>query len=657
MSPKNDQNTPKIALVGNPNVGKSVIFGFLTGHYAQVSNYPGTTVEVSSGPFDVKLEKVRAVRELPLLIDTPGINSLTPMSEEEVVTRNILLKDKIEAVVQVADSKNLKRALSISLQLAEMNLPFLLDLNMEDESQALGITIDKEKLSSLLGVPVIGTVAIQKKGLGEIKKKLISLKSSTSSLTYSSEIEKTIKEIENLLPFSPISKRSIALMILSSDKSLSDWLHQKLSSQLIENIENIRRNLARKFGQPLSFLIEKQRSRWVDNLINQVVEKKSQKKEGVFSWFGRISMHPLWGIFVLAGVLFALYEFVGNFGAQVCVDWFENTLFGDYINPWATKLFSKIFFFSPVLSDLFVGEYGIVTMALTYALAIVFPIVTTFFIFFSIMEDSGYLPRLAVMLNRIFRFMGLNGKAVVPMVLGLGCDTMATMSARIMETKKQKIILTLLLALGIPCSAQLGIVLAMLASLPLWATFVWLGVVIGVLLLVGFLASRILPGDNTPLLVEIPPIRKPTIINIASKTFARLEWYLKEVIPLFVLGTLILFLLDKLALLPKIQELANPLVVRLLDLPPSATEAFLIGFLRRDYGATFFFDLYNQGGLDVIQALVSLIVITLFVPCLANVLMIIKERGALIAAAIVIFIYPLAFLIGGIVNWALRLSA
>lgn len=647
MSAQKNIREPKIALVGNPNVGKSVIFGYLTGRYVNVANYPGTTVEVSRGQSSAADRKVT-------LIDTPGINSLVPMSEEEQVTRDILLEEGVDEIIQIADTKNLRRALLISLQLAEMGIPYQLDLNMEDEAVSLGITIDKKRLAELLGVPVVGTVAIQKKGLAELKKSFLSLPPSSYQFHYSTEIEEAIGHIEALLPESPLSRRSIALMILSGDRSLTEWLHERLPEPSISAIDEIRAHLARCTSESLAYLINRERLKVVDRLLAQVMQKEPTGKRGWSAIIGRLCMHPLWGIFILAGVLYAFYEFVGNFGAQIAVDWFENTLFGDYLNPWATQLFSKVFFFSSFLKDLFVGPYGIITMALTYAFAIIFPIVVTFFIAFSLMEDSGYLPRLAIMLNRIFKLIGLNGKAVVPMVLGLGCDTMATMSARIMDTKKERVILTLLLALGVPCSAQLGIILGMLGTMPFWVTPLWLGVVIGILLTVGFLSSKILSGTRSDFMMEIPPIRRPTLYNILTKTMARLEWYLREVVPLFVLGTLILFFLDKFQWLPAIQRWTNPLVVGVLDLPPEGTEAFLIGFLRRDYGATRFFDMYMDGRLDVIQATVSLIVITLFVPCLANILMIIKERGIKTTAAIVALIYPLAFLVGGVVNWGLR---
>ncbi len=642
------EKSTTVALVGNPNVGKSVIFGFLTGRYVTVSNYPGTTVEVTRGTAEVEGKKVA-------LIDTPGVNSLVPMSEDEQVTRNILLNEKIDAIVQVADAKNLRRALLISLQLIEMGLPFLLTLNMEDETASLGMEIDKATLAEKLEVPVIGAIAIQKKGLKEIRKKIFASQVSSRRMSYSFVIEEAVGKIETFLPVSAISKRSLALMILSGDKSLFEWLHAKLDDATIREIDRIRGDLGGKFHEPLAYVINKQRMKWVEGILSGVVVKEAGNSSGILPWIGRISMHPVWGLFFMAFVLVVVYYFVGHFGAQTAVEWLEDGVFNAYINPWAKGFFAKVFYFSPFLQDIIVGPYGVLTMALTYSLAIIFPIVITFFIAFSIMEDSGYLPRLAIMLNRIFRMMGLNGKAVVPMVLGLGCDTMATMTARIMDTKKERIILTLLLALGVPCSAQLGIVLGMLGALPLWATFLWLGVVGGSLIVVGFLAAQIMPGQRSDFMMEIPPIRKPTGLNILTKTLARLEWYLIEVVPLFVVGTLVLFFLDRFQVLPLVEKVASPLVVNFLHLPLEATEAFLIGFLRRDYGATHFFDLFREGKLDAIQAIVSLIVMTLFVPCLANALMILKERGLKTMAAIVGFIYPFAFLVGGIINWGLRL--
>jgi ferrous iron transport protein B len=258
------------------------------------------------------------------------------------------------------------------------------------------------------------------------------------------------------------------------------------------------------------------------------------------------------------------------------------------------------------------------------------------------------------MVNRVFKIMGLNGKAVLPMILGLGCDTMATLTTRILETKKERLLVTFLLALGVPCSAQLGVVLGMVSGISGLATSIWLGTMVGVLFLVGYLASKLLPGEPSDFVLELPPIRIPQVTNIVIKTMARVQWYLKEAVPLFVLGTLILFTAEKLGLLMLIQKLADPIVVGFLGLPSKAAEALVIGFLRRDYGAAGLFMLAKGGMLDQVQTVVSLIVVTLFVPCIANFFVMVKEQGVKAALYMVAFIFPFAFAVGGIINWLLR---
>jgi ferrous iron transport protein B len=349
-----------------------------------------------------------------------------------------------------------------------------------------------------------------------------------------------------------------------------------------------------------------------------------------------------------------MYLFVGSLGAGTLVDFLEGVVFEKHFSPWATRIVEGFMPFT-FIQELLVGEYGLITMALSYSIAIVLPIVGTFFIAFSILEDSGYLPRLAVMVNKIFRLMGLNGKAVLPMVLGLGCATMATMTTRILDSKKDRVIVTLLLALGVPCSAQLGVILGMLGGVSFSAMMVWLGVVISVLFFTGFLAARVVPGEPSDFIYELPPIRLPHFSNIAYKTVARIDWYLKEAVPLFILGTLVLFTMDKLNILGIIETAASPIVERFLGLPARATDAFLIGFLRRDYGAAGLYALQKDGLLDPVQTVVSLVTMTLFIPCIANLFMIIKERGVVTALWMLAFIFPFALLVGGALNFSLRL--
>lgn len=581
-----NKNLPTIVLVGNPNVGKSVIFSHLTRKYVTVSNYPGTTVEIAKGEGTISGQKFNVV-------DTPGINSLIPSSEDEQVTRNLLWNERTSIIVQVADAKNLRRTLLLAFELKELKVPMVIALNMSDEAVQRRINIDPEKLSKILGIPVISTIAIDEVGIADLKKKIISL-----------------------VP-SPVSFHALPIL---NDGQLKKTLKERV----------------RKVLQ-----------------IEKEFIKGENRKTLLNEFLGNITMKSLTGFPVLFFVLYIMYVFVGQWAAGDGVDFVENTIFGAFINPWITWIVNLIIPIS-IIRELIVGEYGIVTMAITYAFAIVFPIVTAFFILFGILEDSGYLPRLAILLNKPFKLLGLNGKAVIPMVLGLGCDTMATITTRTLENKKDRIIATLLLALAIPCSAQLGVILGMLAGVSNKVALIWLGILIAVTFVVGFLAKYIIKGESSSFILEIPPLRMPKITNILIKTVARLEWYLKEAVPLFIYGTLMLFIFDKIHLLKLLENLLSPAVVGILGLPRKAAEAFIVGFLRRDFGAAGLYMMQKKGMLDSIQVLVSLVTITLFVPCVAQFLVMIKERGAKTACAIAAFIFPFAFLIGGLLNFALR---
>ncbi|MEK6530902.1 MAG: ferrous iron transport protein B [Deltaproteobacteria bacterium] len=640
------ENTKTIILIGNPNVGKSVVFGALTGRYATVSNYPGTTVEVSRGAF-------KSGNDRFTVIDSPGTNSLIPMSEDEKVTRDILLNEDVSGAIQVLDSKNMRRGLLVTMQLMEAGLPTTLALNMYDEAGERGITIDTDGLERELGIKLIPTIATQGWNIDRLGSAFYNLNPTRSSLKYPDQIEKALDQISKALPQARISGRAIAIMLVSGDATLKDWAASRLSGGVMEDIEKIRLGLQSRYQEPLGSVINRVRLKTVDSLIDRFTKKEKPLSGRLQNIIGNLSMHPVWGIPVLLAVLFIMYEFVGVLGAGISVDFFESTIFEGYVNPWAIRVV-ELFFPTGLVRDLIVGPYGLITMALTYAIAIVLPIVGFFFIFFGFLEDSGYLPRLAIMVNRIFKTMGLNGKAVLPMVLGLGCDTMATMTTRILETKKERIIVTLLLALGVPCSAQLGVILGMLGAISIKATLWWAGIVLLVMFIVGYLAAKILKGEASEFILEVPPIRMPKVSNLLLKTVVRVEWYLKEAVPLFALGTLTLFVLDKTSALGVIEVVASPVVEGFLNLPKEATGAFIVGFLRRDYGAAGLFALQKRGLLDGLQVVVSLVTITLFIPCIANLFMIIKERGVKSAVLMTAFIFPFAVFTGGVVNMILR---
>jgi ferrous iron transport protein B len=457
-------NGGSIALVGHPNVGKSVIFQRLTGQHATISNYPGTTVEVTRG----------LVRGLPgvVIVDTPGVVTFPPQSEDELVTARVLMNEPLEAVLQVGDAKNLRRTLLLTVQLAEMGIPLVLALNMMDEADARGVVVNHEMLAEYLTCPVIPTAAIYGKGVNELIEAVQTADHPHFRLTYPPEIEAAIAEASLRFPESPVKSRYLALLWLSGDPVCEAWLQEHMESRQLAELVEMREALQLSFVEPLMAVIQRARLDYVQTVAHAtILQSGSNKRRGGFD-LSHLTTHPVWGIFILAGVLGAVLWFVGIFGAGTLVGLLEEYIFAELLNPWVTGVVNRLVPF-PLVADFLVGEYGQWTMGVTYALALILPIVTTFFLAFGVLEDSGYLPRLAALSNRFFRAMGLNGKAVLPMVLGLGCVTMATLTTRVLESKRERVLVTLLLALAVPCSAQLGVVLGMLAAISLQATLIW----------------------------------------------------------------------------------------------------------------------------------------------------------------------------------------
>ena len=635
-----------ILLVGHPNVGKSVLFHRLTGAYVNVSNYPGTTVEVTRASARFDREAV--------LLDTPGVLALPSRSDDERATMRALLNESSRCLVQVGDAKNLRRTLTLTALLAELGLPMVLALNMHDEAAARGVMVDIPALSEELGIPVLATVATGGEGIGELTNNLGQAGRAEAMLRYDPEIEADIglvaEAISRYAPHPQLAARGLAILYLGGDSVVADWLAEHAGENL-PKLETLRQSAAERAEGDLPALLARERTEAADTLATSVIQRAVKSSPLLSQRIGQYVVHPLWGIPILLGVLFAVYEFVGVFGATTLVGLMEKGLFEGILNPAFTDFVTSTVTV-PWLSELLVGQYGLWTMGMTYALALILPIVTTFFFAFGVLEDSGYLPRLTVIANRLFALIGLNGRAVLPMVLGLGCVTMATLTTRILHSPRERLITIFLLALAIPCSAQLGVVLGMLGGVSFTAVLIWALAMVGVLLLAGFLAAKLIPGRRIPLVTEMPPMRLPILGNVLKKTGGRLKWYLIEVIPLFLLGTFIMYALDKSGALPAIIEAGEPLVSGWLGLPKEASAAFVMGFLRRDFGATGLFAMAHS--LSPIQAVVGMITITLFIPCFASLMMMVKEQGTKVALGMVAVIVPFAFFIGGLFNILLR---
>ena len=685
--------TRSVLLVGSPNVGKSALFNYLTGRYVTVSNYPGTTVEISRG-------QSRLLGGDYDTLDTPGMYSLMPITDEERVGRTLLMSRSHHAIVHVIDAKSIDRMLGFTLQLIQAQLPVVLVLNMWDEAAAEGVKIDCDRLEQILGVPVVPTVATKGKGVKVLIERIKGLRAAHAGETpairagkmpathtgetpvlhasetlatragkmpatppatlpstppslqvdYGDLLEKAIADIQSRLsPDGPLSLRARAILLLHGDHDEQQRL-QATCPQQVPDIGRIVWEACMALKHTPHYHTAVAIKDKVDQIVGLAVTMPSAQRQTLRDRISDICMNPWTGFPLLVAVLyFGLYQFVGQFGAGTVVGFLEDDIFVGHVAPavaWATGYIPW-----QSVRDLFGGDYGIITLGLRYAVAVVLPIVGAFFLVFSILEDSGYLPRLAMLIDRIFKKIGLSGRAVIPMVLGFGCGTMATMVTRTLETKRERLVATFLLALAIPCSAQLGLILGLLSAHPA-AMLLWAGIMGGVFLLAGLFASRLIPGERPSFYMELPPLRLPRIGNVLLKTYTRMAWYFKEILPLFILASVVIWLGQLTGAFEWVVSGLVP-VMYALGLPAEAATAFLFGFFRRDYGAAGLYDLANDGLLTAKQMAVAAVTLTLFLPCVAQFLIMRKERGWKVTAMVTTFIALFAFAVGWLLNMVL----
>lgn len=622
-----------VALVGNPNVGKSVLFYQLTGNYVTVSNYPGTTVEVSRGTANF-------FGRIYQVYDTPGMYSLSPLTEEEAVTRRLMMEVPPDVIVHVADAKNLPRMLPLTLELLELGRPVILVLNMMDEAEKLGVGVQRAQLAARLGVPVLEAAFAKGRGINSLRREIAALtaKKSISPSPLPPGHSQAQRAAAHLQSSYPLPAVVTARLFLEDDKEICALVRKRESHASQEALSRIKEQA----GNRAAYVLALQRRQAAQKLLAGVYTEGREADGG--SLAERLTLDPLGGFLLMVLVLYAgLYLFVGRFGAGTLVDLLEGALFSDMLLPYVVPQV-KHYLPWPPLQELLAGEFGIITMGFRYAFGIILPIVGTFFFMFAVLEDSGYLPRLAFWADGWMARVGLNGRAVIPLTLGLGCGTMAVLVTRTLESKRERVIATFLLALAVPCSAQLGLIVSLLAKKPQYL-FVWFVVVGGLFLVAGRLLHILIPGSRAPFFMELPPLRMPKLNAIFQKTLARMKWYFAEVIPVFIAVSTFLWLLGEAGLLAGLAALLAPLLGR-MGLPPAAGQVFLYGFFRRDYGAAGLFDLYRAGTVSDGQLLIASVVLTLFLPCLAQLAVMIRERGLPVAISVAVAVFVLAFAVG-----------
>jgi ferrous iron transport protein B len=635
----------KIAIVGHTNVGKSILFNKFSNSYSDVANYPQTTISV------VRKEITLEGRSYEI-IDTPGISSLNIFSEDELVTRDILLKEHPELILFCGDATRLKLTLVLLVQIFELDIPAVFCLNMIDEALKRGIVIDSAELSRQVCSPVIETAAIHGVGLKKLKNIIKTTCSHSTVVRYPALIEKAVKDLCGLFSTENRPSKGVLLLFLMEEEGISELMESRYGKDILSRANDVLRRMSIQTSSArIRQGIFNAREAWADRVAEKVSTRASFSVTGFASRAAWASRHPILGVPVLLLVLWATFYGVGTIATKMA----------DALDRWIfaplTEIISSLIVSYPVANDFLTGDYGILTMGVFNAIGTVVPILIVFFFITSFLEDVGYLPNLSVLLNRFLSIFGLTGKSVLPLVLGFGCNTMATLTSRTLETRKERIVASFLIALGIPCAVQLGILIAIMATAPFLVLLITLAAVFSTQLICGIALNKIVPTERkSDFIMELPPFRVPDLRHVVIKTGYRVKWFLIEALPLFVMGAALMFALEITGMLAGIKAVFRPVVVGFLTLPEKITEVFILVLSRRELGAVYFKEMVDAGEVDYFQTITGLVVITLFIPCISNTMVMMRELGSRWAISLNAFIIMIAILVGGLVNFLIRLG-
>ena len=631
-----------IAIVGNMNVGKSSLFSRLCGTETASMNFPGTTVSIAAG----KIKPLDAT-----VYDTPGIYSIFSANEDEVVSRDILLPQKsfssISTILLVADAKNMKRSLAIALQYTEYGLPMLIDINMIDEAAARGIEIDFGKVSDMLGIDVCSSIA--REGIG-VRKVLTYLKSPRipqKLVNYPDWVNNFVDIVEKICKVQDIPPRVIALLLLAGDKSIERYLTDKLGPDILQELKDLAADYRKEDAETFRALVVNLYNKKAEQIVKEIQAIEPPRKNPYLVTFGDLCTKLHTGIPIALIVLILTYLFIGSFGASFLVDTLNSVIFKGYLLPWTAKMIAPIP--SQFLRDMIIDpDFGILPTGVFLALGLVMPVLFCFYLVFGVLESSGYLPRLSILLDKIFRKMGLNGKGVIPLVMGFSCVTMAILTTRLLDTKKERNIATFLLLLGMPCAPLIAVMLVILETMPFSATLTIFGIIIIQTFIAGFIANKILPGQGSPLIFEIPPIRLPKPAQVINSAVQKTYFFIKEAIPVFIFASLLVFLFERIGGLDFIEHLSKPLIHDLMGLPEKSVQVFIKTIIRREAGATELEHLRND--YTNLQLVVNLLIMTFLTPCINAIIVLFKERGRKTGALIITSVIIYAILMGSLVN-------
>ncbi|MHC4396166.1 MAG: ferrous iron transport protein B [Planctomycetota bacterium] len=630
----------KIAIVGLPNTGKSQVFNNLTGIYTLVANYPLTTVEM-------KKTRCRINGEIYDVIDTPGLHCLYIHSEEELIVRDMIFSEKPDILIQCVDANRLKQSLTLTADLLELGIPIVMSLNAIDETARRGIWVDSTGLSRLLGVPVVESIAINGHGTEELKKVIKKPHRGKWPVQYSAVIEDEISTIQSQLPDDISFKRKIAVLLLLDDPFLTNYLTKQYG---LENVDRLKRTvdkLRHQFRGNIGLALNNKRSQWIDGIIENITRKQKVAPSEFSKAFARLSRHPVFGIPILLTVIAIMFLLVVNV-ANVIASWLEQTLWRP-LETQISNLLSTGFW-----NDFLIGDYGVLSLGLANAFLTILPILTVFFIAFNILEDVGYLPNLCVLLKRVSEKIGLSGNAIMSITLAFGCKTMATLTTKSLQSRKERYIAVYLIAFAIPCAAQMALNMSILGRIGVRAFIIAFSVLACVWTSVGMILNKVLKNDTkSDFIQELPAIRLPNPKAVMRKTYYRLLWFIKEAVPVFIYAAVILFVIDKVGILDATKNVLKPVITGLLGLPLQMVDALILSMARHEAAAGLIIKLVEKGQLNYVQCIVSVIITTMFVPCFANIMAMAKQIGSKRALITVVIINCTAILVAALLNWVM----
>ncbi|HWQ20558.1 MAG TPA: ferrous iron transport protein B, partial [Methanotrichaceae archaeon] len=618
------------------NVGKSAVFNQLTGVDQIIGNWPGKTVERAEGTLQHQGLKIK-------IIDLPGIYSFSTYSMEELVSRDFIALEKPDIVVNVVDASALERNLFFTIQLLELGAPVIIALNQIDLMEKKGISIDHEKLGEMLGVPVVPTVAIKGKGISELTEQIICLTKNRSApleIKYGREVEERIEKLTSLLGNveTGYPRRWIAIKLLERDGEVTKLIHG-LDESIVQDAEALAKEIEEIHGEPSSVVMSAERYKIADEIARNVQMIRAEG-DTLTDKLDRIALHPILGYLAIVAVIGGLLAWTFIIGAT--------------ISQVLADAFSSIEQFEPVVSGtladiLWNGAFTGFVAGVT----LVIPYVLPFYIILAVIEDSGYLTRISLMLDKGMHKMGLHGKAIIPLILGYGCNVPACFSCRIMETPKQKLLAAFLVTL-VPCTARTVVILGLVAAfVNIWWTLALYVFDIALIIALGRIAFKVVPGESVGLIMEMPRYHIPSAKVVLKQTWARTKSLLWVVFPAYIAGSAALQAVYAAGWLNPVNDLLRPITVGWLGLPAAVGILLIFGVVRKELTilmlAIIFQTMDFASVMTPVQLIVLALVTMIYIPCLALILSLAREFGWKKASAISIFEVVFAISLGGIV--------